>query len=153
MVEEILPLVPEPIPPPTLQDQAAALRARGYTVIPPGEMPPPPPVPARRSRPEPPPVIPALPTSLRTQAGKLLSAYALEGARGLTYDEAKAEAGISDTESAWKRVSELRTSGLIDFVLDTHGEITHRTGSAGIQQQVCAITEYGRAVLASLEDI
>lgn len=153
LVEAILPLVPEPIPPPSLNEQATVLTARGYTVIPPGEMPPPPPAPARRSRPEPPPALAATPTSLRTQGGKLLAAYAVEGERGMTYDEAKAEASIEDRESAWKRVSELRMAGLIEYLFDGSGEITHRPGESGVQQQVCIITDYGKAVLATLEDI
>src|SRR6478752_1382688 len=142
LVDIILPLVPRPIPPPTTNEQAAALTARGYTIIPPGEMPPPPPAPARRTRPEPPPAAISLPTSLRTQGGKLLAAYAVEGARGMNYDEAKREAGITDAESAWKRVSELRAAGLIEWVMDVHGEILHRAGESGVQQQVCAITGY-----------
>lgn len=74
------------------------------------------------------------------QRGKLLRAYA--GATyGLTDDEAQARAGVSFESCYWKRCSELRDAGFIA----TTG--TTRTGRAGVQRIVCALTASGRQVI------
>jgi hypothetical protein len=93
-----------------------------------------------------------IPSSLRTQAGKLLAAFYLVGEAGLTAEEARAEAKLSPTSCFWKRVSELRINGLIEYMLDAEDEPVRRPGLTTTPQQVCVITAYGRAVVATLED-
>jgi len=93
-----------------------------------------------------------IPTSLRTQAGKLLAASYAVGEAGLTAEEARAEAKLSPTSCFWKRVSELRINGLIEYMLDAEDDIVRRPGLTTSPQQVCVITAYGRGVVTMLED-
>jgi hypothetical protein len=92
------------------------------------------------------------PSSLGTQAGKLLAAFYETGEAGLTAEEARAEAKLSPTSCFWKRVSELRVNGLIEYMLDEDDDIVRRPGLTSSPQQVCVITAYGRAVVTMLED-
>lgn len=93
-----------------------------------------------------------IPSSLGTQAGKLLAAFYATGEAGLTAEEARAEAGLSPTSCFWKRVSELRVNGLIEYMRDDEDEPVRRPGLTTSPQQVCVITAYGRAVVTMLED-
>lgn len=86
---------------------------------------------------------------LRTgsQQAQLLRAYAHPAAlEGLTADQAGQASGLADNPRCgyWKRVSELRTLGLI---ADTG---TTRPGISGAEQMVCAITEAGLDAIGRL---
>jgi hypothetical protein len=93
-----------------------------------------------------------VPSSLGTQAGKLLAAFYETGEAGLTAEEARAAAKLSRTSCFWKRVSELRVAGLIEYMLDEDDDIVRRPGLTTSPQQVCVITAYGRAIVTTLED-
>lgn len=95
---------------------------------------------------------PHVPSSLGTQAGRLLAAFYETGEAGLTAEEARAAAGLSPTSCFWKRVSELRVAGLIEYMLDEDDDIVRRPGLTTSPQQVCTITAYGRAIVTTLED-
>ena len=76
-----------------------------------------------------------------TQRYKILSAFGFGGA--MTADEAQEASGVPVRSCYWKRVSELRSIGLIS---DTG---VRRMGSSGSDQIVSIITAKGREVLAT----
>ena len=134
------------VPEHTIDQCLAKLTAAGYYV---SEHPPAPPKAdaPRTVAPE----IGHIPSSLGTQAGKLLAAFYETGEAGLTAEEARAAAGLSPTSCFWKRVSELRVNGLIEYMLDEDDDIVRRPGLTTSPQQVCVITAYGRGVVTMLE--
>jgi len=114
------------------------------------------PAPERRQEEEPSQLLlsPApvtVPTSLSTLAGKLLVAFYAAGEAGLTADEAREAAKLSVAAGSWKRVSDLHNAGLIQYMVDEHDDVVRRLGPAGVLQQVCIITTYGRSIVTMLE--
>lgn len=79
-----------------------------------------------------------------SQRATLLSAYYVQD--DLTDEEAGKVSGLSSLPKCcyWKRCSELRQAGFIEPTGET------RVSSAGVEQQVCAITDDGINVLAAL---
>jgi hypothetical protein len=104
--------------------------------------------PARAVSPEPVP----MPSSLATQAGRLLVAYWEVGEAGLTAEEAREAAGLSRTSCYWKRISELRINGLLEYMRDESDDIVRRPGATSALQQVSMISTHGRAVVAMLDE-
>jgi hypothetical protein len=86
--------------------------------------------------------------SLRVRAGSqratLLTAYWSWGY--LTDEEAGKVSGLSELPKCcyWKRCSELRQAGYIRLTGKT------RVSSAGVEQQVCEITDEGSRILSGL---
>lgn len=109
--------------------------------------------PSRRTDPDTSRKAEPTPVKAGTQRARLLAAFALEeAADGLTDEEAADLAdGVPYRSEFAKRCSELRAAGLITVVtrLDTLEPFT-RAGVAGHQRIVSAITDAGRAVVASL---
>lgn len=81
------------------------------------------------------------------QRGKLLAPYfsqvALER-QGLTDDEAQELSGVGILSCWWKRCSELREGGFIEWT----GMV--RKGSADVDRMVCKVTGLGIATLISM---
>jgi len=79
-----------------------------------------------------------------SQRAKLLTAYYVHD--DLTDEEAGKASGLSTMPKCcyWKRCSELRQAGYIAPVGDT------RVSTAGVEQQVCAITDAGIQTLAGI---
>lgn len=76
-----------------------------------------------------------------SQKAELLRAYA-DAEHGLTDEEAGEISGLAASGAGyWKRCSELRNAGYIRRTNET------RVGSTGLAQEVCVITEVGRAAL------
>lgn len=80
-----------------------------------------------------------------SQRAKLLARYAHDA---MTDEEAGHASGLAMLPKCcyWKRCSELRQAG---YIAPT-GEVRH--SSAGVDQQVCSITEAGRDVLGSITE-
>lgn len=74
-----------------------------------------------------------------SQKARLLKAYS-SFPDGLTDDEAGKSAGLEGS-GYWKRCSELRSNGWISRT----GEV--RAGDSGMAQEVCRITDSGRAAI------
>jgi hypothetical protein len=148
MVELMLQLYRAPAH--TLDQCMAEVAKAGYHI---SEYPPAPPKaaePAERKLLAPEPI--SIPTSRHTLAGKLLHAFYMDPGAGMTADEARVAASMSVESGSWKRVSDLRTSGLIAGMEDEQGGLVLRPGDAGVMQQVWVITPYGRSVVAMMED-
>jgi hypothetical protein len=79
-----------------------------------------------------------------SQRAKLLTAYYMYD--DLTDEEAGKASGLSAMPKCcyWKRCSELRQAGYIATTGDT------RVSTAGVDQQVCAITDEGIQTLAGI---
>jgi hypothetical protein len=79
-----------------------------------------------------------------SQRAKLLTAYYVHD--DLTDEEAGRASGLSAMPKCcyWKRCSELRQAGYIAITGDT------RVSTAGVEQQVCAITYAGIQTLAGI---
>jgi hypothetical protein len=69
--------------------------------------------------------------------------------RGFTDDEIAHILGWTEVNKARKRCSDLRNEGMIEPIRG--GGIT-RTGSSGMQNEVCCITDRGIATLASMKE-
>ena len=70
-----------------------------------------------------------------SQKARLLAAFDMYEASGLTDEEAAVQSGV--TGCFWKRCGELRALGMIEF----NGQ--KRIGEAGVQRLVSVITPYG----------
>lgn len=90
--------------------------------------------------------LPNLSVRAGSQRHKLLQQYGA-APYGLTDEQAGQMSGLADLPRCcyWKRCSELRQAGYIAATGIT------RASSAGEAQQVCTITETGRAALDSLD--
>lgn len=83
-----------------------------------------------------------------SQKHRLLIAYKVAAAHGLTDEEAAEITGLAGLRSCcwWKRCSELRQAGLIADSSRT------RQSLAGEQRMVCVITAAGRDVLSAARE-
>lgn len=103
--------------------------------------------PARHTDPETSQAAAKAPFKRESQRHRLLTEYRdadMHGTPdGLTDEEAATHAGIT-RGCPWKRCSELRESLMVTPTGKT------RPSSMGVEQQVCAITQKGRAVLELL---
>ncbi|QDF18535.1 hypothetical protein SEA_PUPPER_49 [Gordonia phage Pupper] len=76
----------------------------------------------------------------------LLRAYR-GSSRPLCDADAAARAGLTSEDGAWKRCSDLRAEGLVEFVLDSHGHALKVGGPRGRLVRISRITAAGRAYL------
>lgn len=81
-----------------------------------------------------------------TQQGLMLRSFVNAQAAGLTDDVAAEQAGLGKgvAASPWKRASELRAAGMIEYLEDEHSETVYRTGMRGASAAVSVATNYGR---------
>ncbi len=85
-----------------------------------------------------------------SQQERLLMAFAWAGQDGFTDEEACAAGDGVSLRGYWKRCSDLRNGGFIEWLLDEEGRPETRRGSSGLKNRVSRITERGWKALADL---